>query len=255
MSQHGGSRKVQAVQTTCDIINELRETGGAGVTELADKLGISKGAVHSHLATLMDNEYVVKDGDTYMLSLRYLDLAETVKDRLGMYDVVVEELEELAVASDELAQFATEEHGRAVYLYKAEGKKAVQTASSVGKREYLHCLALGKAILAHLPRERVEQIVDEHGLPRQTANTITDRDELFEELATIRERGYAIDDEEKIKGLRCVAAPVKDIDEEVLGAVSISGPASRMQGEQFDTEIPEMVNRSTNVIEINAKFS
>ncbi len=103
------------------------------------------------MATLEANEYVVNDGGTYRLSLRYLDLGEAAKGQLRVPDVVREELEELAAESGELVQFATHEHGRAVYLSKARGENAVQTGSSIGSCEYLHCLSLGKAMLARMP--------------------------------------------------------------------------------------------------------
>lgn len=252
-SQDGG-RTVQAVENSVAILEMLQACDGAGVTELATELGLSKATIHAHLNTLLQNELLVKRDAEYRLSLRHLGLGETVKSRLGFYDVVTSELDDIAAETGELAQFATEEHGRAVYLYKASGGKAVQTASKVGKREYLHCISLGKAMLAHFPEEKVDAAVDRHGLEQFTPKTVTTRAELDEKLAEIRERGYAIDDEEKIRGLRCVAAPVLS-DSEVLGAVSISGPTSRMRGERFESELPEAVMRSANVIEINAKFS
>lgn len=255
MTRADSPRTVQAVQTACDILDVLQERNGAGVTEIAAALDRSKGTVHSQLATLMENEYVVKRDDEYHLSLRFIDMGQFVRERLGIYDVVATELDSLAEETGELTQFATEEHGRAVYLYKARGEKAVETASSVGKREFLHCISLGKAILAHLPQERVDEIIDQHGLPSQTETTTTSREELLDELEEIRDRGYAIDNEEKIKGLRCVAAPVMGDGDSVLGAVSVSGPSSRMVGERFEEELPEQVVRSANVIEINAKFS
>lgn len=255
MSSNEPPRTVQAVQTALDIIEYLQEVERAGVTEIAGEVGRSKGTVHSHLATLVRNHYVTKNDDTYQLSLRYLDLGETVKGRLGYYSVITTELDDLATETGELAQFATEEHGHVVYLYKARSAKAVESASTVGKREYPHCIALGKAMLAYLSRDRAEEIVERHGLPRFTDRTITTRAELFEELDRIREQGYAFDNEEKIAGLKCVAAPVIGPDERVLGAVSVSGPSSRMVGQRFTEELPRMVTRSANVIEINAKFS
>lgn len=255
MAKSSQPRTIQAVGITLEIVDYLHENDSARITEIADELNRSKGTIHCHLATLLEKEHVVKDDETYRLSLRYLELGEGVKERLGTYEVVTDELADLAEQSNELVQFATEEHGRAVYLYKTGGELAVQTASSVGKREYLHCISLGKAILAHYPRDRVEEIVDEHGLPECTPQTITSRDELFEELETIRERGYAFDDEEKIEGLRCVAAPVTAGEDDVIGAVSVSGPSSRMTGDRYREELPNMVTRSANVIEINAQFS
>lgn len=254
MTSKGEPRTVGAVHKAVAIIELLQERNGLGITELASELDLSKATVHHHLTTLLEHELVVKHDTQYKLSLRHLDLGETVKSRLGYYEVVRQEVDDLAEETGELAQFATEEHGRAVYVYKAQGDKAVQTASTIGKREYMHCISLGKAILAHLPEDRVEEIVDMHGLGGFTSQTITSREELHATLEQIRERGYAIDDEEKIEGLRCVAAPVLN-GSEVLGAVSISGPSSRMRGDRFEEELPEVVQRSANVIEINAKFS
>ena len=254
MARQSESRTLKSVQITLDIIDFLQEQENAGITDIASGIGRSKGTVHGHVATLMENEHVVKEGNAYRLSLRYLELGETVRERLPIYDVVREELDDLAEETGELAQFAMEEHGRAVYIYKTGGENALRTASSIGAREYMHCISLGKAMLAHMPRERVEEIVDEYGLKSYTESTITSRDELFDELAEIQEQGYAYDREEKIEGLRCVSAPITT-NEGPIGAISISGPVGRFKGEFYEEELPDIVTRSANVIEINAQFS
>jgi len=128
----------------------------------------------------------------------------------------------------------------------------VKTASYVGDRKHLHCTGVGKAILASLPEERVETIIEERGLPAMTENTVTDREELLAELAEIRERGVAFDDEEILEGLRCVAVPVSNQEKGLLGAISVAGPTSRMKGEQFREELPELVTDTANVVQINA---
>lgn len=255
MSESHEKRRIMSVETGLRLIETLQEQGGAGVTELADELDLNKGTIHTHLSTLRENEYVIKDGDTYRLSLKFLNLGEFVKERIEFYDVVENEVADLAEDSGEVAQFATQEHGKAVYICKSSGEQAVQTASHKGMREYLHCLSLGKAMLSALPRDEVEAIVDRHGLPQYTNNTITTREDLFEELDQIRERGYATDDGEKIPGLRCVAAPVVANDDTVIGAISVSGPASRMQGKRWRETLPNKVTRSANVIQINSQFT
>lgn len=249
------TRTIDAVRTACGLLDALQEHGPAGVTRLAEELDLSKSVVHSHLATLTECEYVVKEGTQYRLSFRYLDLARHVRDQFGVYDVITGELDSLAEETGEVAQFGTEEHGQVVYLAKAKGESGVETASSVGRREYLHSTSLGKAILSQLPRERVVDIVDQRGLPRKTDHTITDRDDLLEELERTRERGYAIDDEENISGLRCVAAPVGGPDDTILGALSVSGPSSRMEMDRIESELADTITRAANVIEINSKFS
>ncbi|WP_101296941.1 IclR family transcriptional regulator [Halegenticoccus soli] len=251
-TEAGSGRTIRAVQISCDVLRALREMDGAGVTELADRLGLSKGTVHGHLNTLHRNEFVVKDGDDYRVSLQFVDFGEHAKENVKVYDVARKETEELAEKSGEFAQFMVEEHGWGVYLHKVNGANAVKTASYVGNRKHLHCTALGKAILSELPRERVDEIVEARGLPRQTENTITDREGLYDELERIRERGIAYDDEEVLQGLRCVAAPLTGYDGTLYGAISVSGPISRMKGERYREEVPEMVQSAANVIEINA---
>lgn len=244
-----------ASETTLRVLEALKELDGAGVTELANELGLPKSTVHSHLATLREHEYVCKDGDTYSVGLRFLEFGEYIRAQKKIHEVARPEVENLADETGELANLAVEEHGRAVYLYRAKGKQAVNLDTFPGMRVPLHCTALGKVILANLPDERVEEVVNRHGLPERTPNTITDEQTLREELAAIRERGYAFDDEERLLGLRCVAAPVARNEDDVVGAVSVSGPTSRVKGERFTDEIPELLLNAANVIEINMTYS
>lgn len=245
-------RRVQAVQTSCRILDELRSVDGAGISELADRLDLAKATVHSHLATLLDNELVVKRGDQYEISLRFVDFGEYAKNDIDIYDITCTEVERLAEETGEVAQFMVEEHGKGVYLHKASGENAIQTASYTGNRKDLHCTALGKAILSQLSDDRIDDILETHGLPQRTTRTITDRDELFEELEQIREQNVAFDDEEVLQGLRCVAAPIEHPTGKLQGAISVSGPTSRFKGERFTEEIPEIIRGAVNVIEINA---
>lgn len=246
---------VRSVQTTLRLIDGLRELGGAGVTELADHLGLSKSTAYNHLATLEQNEYIVKEGDTYYIGCRFLELGAQARDRHRVYTRAQPEVKKLAQQTGELSGLIIEEHGRGVFLYRAKGEEAVHVDTYTGKRIYLHTAALGKAILAHVPRGRVEDIIEQHGLPRMTDFTITDPETLFEELAEIRENRIAFDDEERLRGLRSVAAPVLTDDGEVLGAISVAGPTSRMRGERFEVEVPELVTSAANVIELNVSHA
>ncbi|MDR9381374.1 MAG: IclR family transcriptional regulator [Natronomonas sp.] len=247
------NRMVDAVVISSNIIWTLQEQNGAGVTELANRLGHSKSTVHNHLQTLENQRLVVKDDSQYRLSLRFLDVASHVKNQLPNYDIIREEVDSLAEETGEVAQFGIEEHGRVSYLYKSSGSRGVETASSVGTQQTIHSTSLGKSIMAHMPKERVHEILDRRGMAARTDHTITDRDELFHKLAEIRERGYAIDDQENVEGLCCIAAPVKS-DHGDLGAVSVSWPSSRFGADAFIDELPAKIMRAANVIELNSKF-
>lgn len=244
---------IKSAKTTFEIVETLVEMDGAGVSELAERLGKPKSTVHDHLRTLLERRYIVKTDDAYHVGTRFLEIGEFARNRMKIYEIAKPEVQELATKTNEHANMMVEEHGLGVFLYKAEGDEAVELDTHSGMRVPMQTTALGKSIMAHLPEERVHEILDRHGMPRITENTITDRGELFEELETIRERDYALDREERIEGMRCVAAPIKVDD--VLSAVSVSGPTHRLNGERFQEVIPDMVLRAANVIEVNLKYS
>lgn len=249
------SRRIETVQHTCRIINALRESGGAGVTEIADRLDFSKSAVHGHLATLRDEGLVVKDGHTYSLSLQFLQIAEEVKNQIADHKIVKEEVMRLAEETGEVVHFGAEEQGHVVYLSKARGDIAVETASRIGSRMPMHSTSLGKAILSKLPPEKRDRIIDQCEFSEQTQKTITDAEALREDLAEIRQRGYSIDDEENILGVRCIGMAVSAPDADVMGALSISGPSKRMTDERMENELSEQIAQAANVIEVNSRYS
>jgi DNA-binding IclR family transcriptional regulator len=211
--------------------------------------------IYDHLQTLVDEEYLINEDGTYRIGARFLELGEQVRNRNKIYSVARPEVDDLAAETGEHANVMIEEHGRGVFLYKSRGEDAVQLDTHAGMRVHLQTTAMGKAILAFRPEEEVEEIIDQHGLPEITENTITDRDELFEELAATRERGYAFDKQERVDGMRCVAAPVTDGDDRAIAALSVSGPKSRMLDDVFTEELPNRVLRSANVVEVNLTYS
>jgi IclR family acetate operon transcriptional repressor len=246
---------VKSVETAFRILDALKELDGAGVSELAAHLDIPKSTVHNYLSTLVQEEYVVKDGSSYYIGIRSLEYGAYARVQNDIYRIAKPEVDELAATTDELTNLMIEEHGRGSYLHRARGDKAVQVEAHVGTRVPLHGTALGKAIMAYLPRERVDEIVELHGLTASTSNTITDRETLDDELAQIREKGVAFDDEERIAGLRCVAAPILSTNDRVLGAISVAGPSNRIRDDRFTEELPQRVLETVNVIELNVTYS
>lgn len=109
-------------------------------------------------------------------------------------------------------------------------------------------------MLSALPRKRVEEILNRHGMPRFTENTITSRWELFDRVDTVQERGWAVDKGERLKELRCVSVPVAAPDGSTLGAVSISGPKSRLDKDRLHVELADQLLRAQNIIEINVTY-
>jgi len=246
---------IRGTERTIRIVETLKELDGARVTELADRLNLSKGTIHDYLSTLRQHNYVVKEGDEYHVGLGFFEIGEYARDRIQIYHAAKPEVQKLAEETGELTNLLYEEHGHGVYLYRATGENAVTLDTHTGKRRYLHNTALGKAILAYMPKQRVDEIIDQHGLPKATKHTITDHDNLYSELENIQNRGYAFCNQERVQGLHCVAAPLQSQEGTVLGAISIAGPTTRIRGERLEEELPQKVLQAANVIEINTNYS
>lgn len=255
MNQNGNSTKLlTTTMRSFEIVNALRELEGARVSELANHLEMPKSTVHKHLSTLKYSGFVVKEGDVYHVGLRFLTLGGYARARKKGHRMARSLVKQLAEKTEERAQFIVEDCGKATYLYKETTSHAVKTDVQVGMRTHLHTISAGKAILAHLPRERVNSILDNHGLPQITDHTLNNLDDLFGELEVVRNRGYAFNIEERIEGQHAVGVPVFDTDDSVIGAFSVSGPAHRMKGDWFKQDIPDLLLGTANELELNIAY-
>ena len=255
MSQQSGSRTVASIETTCKVIEELRTQGTGTISTIADEIDVSPATIHAHLATLKQQGLVKQERQSYQLGPRLLTLGEHVRNHSELYQASKEQIENLAKETGECAHLIIQHEGKLYALYERFGESAVGIEFHDRKRErplnHLHCTAAGKSILANLSREQVTEILNRQGMPQNTQQTITDRDELFDELQTIRERGYALADEEQMNGIRAVGVPINSLADEVVGALAISGPTTRLQGELFHEELPNKLMRAANVCEVN----
>lgn len=244
---HGQTLKV--VETAFEIIETLRELDGTGVTELANHLDMPKSTVHSYLKTLEDCDYLVKEDHTYDISLRFLDLGADLRTRIELFSVGPMAVDNLAAVTGECASLSVQENDQRVLLYTAEGRGVIYN-KNIGSHIDLHLTASGKAILAHMPEEEIDRIIRERGLPTSTEKTITDREELFEELTKVRERDYAVEDEENREGIRGISVPVIHKCEP-LGSIALVGPKSRFTPEYVTEELKEPLITQVNLIQMN----
>ncbi|WP_436901877.1 IclR family transcriptional regulator [Halovenus halobia] len=258
MTGDDGPRTLQTVTTAARVLDAVRAHDEIGASALAESLDISKSTAHIHLTTLEQNGFLVQTDSGYRLAFTFTVLGEYVRNRSPLYRYGKPEVDDLAEETNQYTHIVTEENGTGINLYQVKGDTSIEgeyQTEKIQRRDHLHYTAAGKAILAALPRERVEEIVDNHGLPAQTEKTITDRETLFDELDRVRERGFAYNDEEEIDGFRAIGAPIRDADDRVRGSLSISGPTSVMKGERYRETLPERVTRSANVIEVNINMN
>ncbi len=243
--------RVRATETSIRALEGLVELDGeAGVTELATHLSIAKSTVYKHLRTLESKGFVVQYGDRYRIGLRTLEFGGYARRYDGVYDTARPEVDRLAEETGELANLMFEEGGRGVYVHTASGEDAVDIDTQTGRHAHLHSTGVGKAILATLPDERIETIVDVHGLPRATPHTITAETELFEEIDAIRSEGVAYDREECVEGMFCIARPLSTPGRRPA-AISVTGPVSRVATGGTEERIRTALERAGNVIELN----
>jgi DNA-binding IclR family transcriptional regulator len=245
-------KTLSSVEKTLDIIEALWKLDGAGVTELAEFLDISKGTAHVHLSTLERSGFVVSEDGQYELGLRFLNFGEYVKRSQPLYEIAEPAVEELAAETGERVFCMVEQHGLATLICVGEGSRSVQTDIRVGTHSYMHCSSAGKAILAYLPDDRVMEIIDRWGLKQFTENTITDRERLFENLQEGHERGFFINQQEYRKGVTSIGAPL--CGDRVYGAITISGPSMRLEGDWHERELPNHLLSTANAIEIDMSF-
>jgi DNA-binding IclR family transcriptional regulator len=241
---------IKSVDTSLDIIETLTADGPMTITELAEALDRSPSNVLAHLRTLERRGFAVKENDRYRPGLRYYEVGNSIKENYPLYVHGTDPADELAAETGEFVWLMVVEQGLGYYLYKTGGKGAVESgAYTTGSRWRLNSTASGKVVLAHMDEDRLSSVLDTHGLDSMTPNTISDREELASELETIREQGFARDHEESAVGIRGVAAPVRGLDG-VIGTVSLSGPASRIKGEYFQTKLPQLVMETADIIRI-----
>lgn len=219
-----------------------------GVREVAEKLKMAKSSTHDLMSSLAKLGFLNKTEDNrYRLGWRLVTLSEVLLATTELRQEAHPVMEELAARYQETIHLAVLDDTKAVYVDKLEGRQAVRVElTSLGARLYAHCSALGKVLLAYCPEEEVNRIIQAAGLPRFTENTITDKEELIQNLAKIRKQEFAYDLEEILPDLCCVSAPIYNHTGKVIAAISMSIPAYRFRRSQ--TEYRDAVMRAARAI-------
>lgn len=233
-------RQLKTTRTSLEILRLILEHDGLTLAELDAMVDTSKSSICSHLNTLVDSRYLVKEGGTYRVSFRVALLGERARHRYPTGDDVEAIVDRLARETGQEANFTIFEHGRLLACYGSSGDGGDNETDVRYRSEYhLHNTAAGKAILAELSRDRVDAIVDKWGLPRESDETITDRDRLFDSLDEIGSQGYALVDGEFAPDLVAIGAPVRDADGGIVGGLSVGGPKYRIGVSQLEREFAD----------------
>jgi IclR family KDG regulon transcriptional repressor len=238
-----GRYRIQSIERAVAILNAFSaEEPELGVTDLAERLALHKSTVHRFLVNLEAAGLVERNRHTsrYRLGLRIFELGGLVLQQMNLWDEALPFLEGLVHDSGETGHLAVLDGGEAVYIEKVEARRALRIPSAIGRGYPAHATSLGKILLAHLGAEARDAIIAERGLTRCTARTITDPERLRGELDRIRAQGYAVDEEEYEDGLRCIGAPILGHTGQVVAAIGIGGPVTRITPQRVG-ELAELV--------------
>lgn len=222
---------VQVLDRALAILDTLSAEGpDLSLADVSVALGLHKSTAHRLIMVLERHKLIERNSDNgrYRLGLKLFELGTKAVSKLDLRERARPFLERLMLETSETVHLCILDDSEVVYLDKVEPARSVRMASSVGRRNPAYCTAVGKAMLAYLSDSQVEAIVRKQGLRAVTANTITSFVELKKELNAIRERGYAIDNEEIEEGVRCVGCVVRNFSGEPVAAISISAPAFRL---------------------------
>lgn len=244
---------ISSVDLTFRLIDELQQRDGSTITPLASAFDVSKSTIYRHLVTLRKHGYVTKEGETYYVGLRWLDLGMYAQSRKKVYDLTGEKTADIAEQTGERAQFIVEENGHGIHVHSEIGKNGVRTGTGVGVRVPMHVTSAGKAMLAYMPNERVRTILDTHGLDRLTDNSTTSRSALKAELEQVREQGVAFNRAERVAGIFSVGVPIQD-ETEVYGGLSVTGPTHRMTDERV-AELSDLLLGLAEEVELKIQYS
>jgi DNA-binding IclR family transcriptional regulator len=227
---------VNTVHKAFEILFLLARHDSLRVSELANKLEIPKSSTHNIVMTMINNGILERNPDTHrvFLGARLIEIGYIAQTNLDVVRLATPIIRHLNESTDETVHLTILDNDEVLYVDCVESKKRLRTYSVIGVRAPLYCTSVGKAILAHLPPEEIDRIIAEHGLPRITEHTITDRDTLLQDLELVRSRGYSVDNMEHENHLRCIGAPVRNAHGEVFASISISGPTERIPLDQIE---------------------
>jgi len=226
-TQRKTSSTVAKAFAILDLLVSKNERG-LSLSDVSNHLLFSKSTSHRYLTTLEELGVVIRnDKDHFCLGPKLIELTGAYLSNHDLRNESEPFLEKLSAQTQETVHLAIPSGNDVIYIAKVDSTHSVRMASYIGARNPMYCTSLGKVILAHYPTDQVEEITRD-GLPARTPYTLTSPEALHAELDLVRAQGFALDDQENEEGVRCAGAPIFDYTGKVIGAVSVSGPSSRL---------------------------
>lgn len=237
------SNIVKSVMKAFLIMEELDKTGELSIGDLSERLCMDKATVHRLINTIKEAGYVNQNRDNkkYSNSLKLFAMGNRVTEKIGVKHIARPFIEELAEKTGETINLAVFLGNKIIYVDKLESSSTIKVGLGIGTSVPSYCSGLGKAMLAFTENEELQDLLDGIVYEKYTERSITDRSVLMEEFKKIRDRGYAVDDEEYVVGLICIAAPIFDYHGKPVAAISVSSPKYRYDASRHLTLYSSLV--------------
>lgn len=217
---------IQSLERAIQMLLLLAEKDSCSVTELAGLLDVNKSTVSRMISTLKKFDLVQMDASkkNYKLGYRILHLGEALKRNVNVIDIARAYLTELSKKLGQSVHLCTYSNGGVYVVDQVKSDRKYTLNAAIGIQEPLHASSVGKCILAYRPADVIDRILTNYRFEKFTEKTIIDKEKMLQELATIRKRGYAIDDQEVCLGVECIAVPIFSFRGSVFHTIGISGP-------------------------------
>lgn len=242
---------VQSLERALTLLNVLSEyPEGIQITRLSEQVGLSKSTTHRLLATLVHMNYVVKDEETekYKLGFQLIYLSRNILNSIDVIQIARPFLEKLCHDVNETIHLCIDDNGEVMYIDKIESNQTIRMFSRIGSRAPMYCTGVGKVLLSGMSEEAYRKVVSGIDFVARTAKTITSADALAEEVALVKNQGYALDNIENEEGIRCIAAPIFDFQGKIIASFSISGPSNRITMERVQDELVRRIRETSQEI-------
>ncbi|MGR5140145.1 DNA-binding transcriptional regulator KdgR [Photobacterium sp. DNB23_23_1] len=240
---------VSSVMKVFGILQALGEQKEIGVTELSQRLMMSKSTVYRFLQTMKMLGYVSQEGETdkYALTLKLFELGAASLEHVDLIDLCDKEMQLISQQTNEALHLGALDENAIIYIHKIDSGYNLRMQSRIGRRNPLYSTAIGKVLLAYRSEEFTRNALKDVNFIKHTDKTLENIDQLLNELKTVKEQAFAEDNEEQEPGLRCMAAPVFDRFGNVIAGLSISLPTIRFDEKRKSYYIELLQNASRNV--------
>ena len=233
---------VQSLDRGIQILLILAEHNSASITELAEALGVDKSTASRLAETLRQRDMVRVDPETkkFRLGFRILHLGEALKDNLNVIAIARPMLLSLSAQINESVHFCAYSNNSVYVMDQVRSSKNYALLATVGMIEPLHCSSVGKCILAYRRPDTIRALLEDYTFTKYTEKTIVSKETLLAHLETIRQAGYALDDEEMAPGVLCIAVPVYDYRNSVRYSIGVSGPKGNFNAAMIESYVKRM---------------